>query len=137
MDIKELEQLVHFKASYAHGPGGQNRDHRSTKIHMWVKVDDLPLEPLEKRRIREKLEHHVNHDDELWVEDQETRSQGENREKALERLYAMIKGALHEEPPRIPSKPSRSDKENRLEDKHRHSQKKKQRFEGHLPHGNA
>ena len=137
MNIKDLEHIVRFKAAHAHGPGGQNRDHRATKVHMWVKVDDLPLEPLEKRKIRRKLEKHINHDDEIFVEDQETRSQEQNRDKALKRLIMMIEGALHEPPPRIPNEPPLSAEEERLQRKHKHSQKKKKRLEGRFPHGNA
>ncbi len=136
MTIKDLEHIVHFKASLSGKAGGQNRDHRSTKVHMWVPIEDLPLEPLQKRRLREHLSHHVNHDDELWVEDQETRSQDQNRDKALERLLHMIEEAIKEPTPRIPNEPPRSADERRLQEKHLVSRKKQARFEGNLPHGN-
>ena len=136
MTIEQLQHIVHFKASLSGGAGGQNRDHRSTKIHMWVQIDDLPLEPLEKRRLRENLSHHVNHEDELWVEDQETRSQEQNRDKALEHLLYLITEAIKEPTPRVPTEPSRSAEEHRLQEKHIISRKKQARFEGNLPHGN-
>ena len=136
MTIEQLQHIVHFKASLSGGAGGQNRDHRSTKIHMWVQIDDLPLEPLEKRRLRENLSHHVNHEDKLWVEDQETRSQEQNRDKALEHLLYLITEAIKEPTPRVPTEPSRSAEENRLQEKHIISRKKQARHEGNLPHGN-
>ncbi|MAF80248.1 aminoacyl-tRNA hydrolase [bacterium] len=137
IDIHTLGEKVEFKASRSHGPGGQNKDHRSTKVHMWVSVDDLPLEPLEKRRLREKLAHHVNKEDELWVEDQETRYQEENREKALERLASMINEAIKEPPVRIPNEPPLSAEDDRIREKKIIGDKKKQRREGHIPQGNA
>lgn len=134
--IENLKHIVHFKAARASGPGGEGRDHRSTKVHMWVKIDDLPLESLEKRRLRQKLAHHVNHRDELFVEDQETRSQEQNRDKALEHLFYLITEAIKEPTPRIPNEPPRSAKEARLQEKHIRSRKKQARFQDNLPHGN-
>ncbi|MEK7479071.1 MAG: peptide chain release factor-like protein [Patescibacteria group bacterium] len=136
MTIEDLKHIIHFKASLSGGAGGQNRDHRSTKVHMWVKIDELPLEPLQKRQLRQNLSHHVNHKDELWVEAQKTRSQEQNRDRALEHLLYLITEAIKEPAPRIPNEPPRSAEENRLQEKHLVSRKKQARHEGNLPHGN-
>ena len=136
MDIDVLKEKVRFKASRAHKPGGEGRDHRSTKVHMWVRVDDLPLEPLEKRRLREKLSHHINNDDELWVEDQETRYQEKNRELAFQHLKRLIEAAIKEPKPRIPNEPPLNAEDKRIREKKIIGEKKRQRREGHIPHGN-
>ena len=74
---------VRWKAVRASGPGGQRVNRRSTKVQMWVKVEDLPLTDLEKRRIRQNLAHRINHNDELEVWSEEERSQELNRDSAL------------------------------------------------------
>jgi ribosome-associated protein len=127
---------IRFKASRAHGPGGQNVDHRSTKVHAWVHITDLPLDKKQQRIVREKLKKHINHDDELWAECQEERSQEENREHVVEHLNGLISGVLKDYPPRIPTEPTRKSKEERLHNKHHHGQIKQKRHDGHLPHGN-
>lgn len=127
---------VRMKTARASGPGGENRDHRSTKVQLWITVADLPLDEHEKNLIRQKLDRHVNNDDELWVECEETRSQELNRDRALEHLNALIEGALQTMPPRIPSRPPRSAKETRIREKKATSEKKGRRRVGHMPRGN-
>jgi ribosome-associated protein len=122
---------VHFKAVRSHKPGGMNRDHRSTKVHMWVPVEDLPLDNHKKHIIREKLSHHINHNDEIWIECEEERSQEMNREKALEHLNQIISDAIDEDPKRLPTAPNRLDREKRLHNKHHHSHIKKARRASH------
>jgi ribosome-associated protein len=122
---------IRFKASRSHGPGGQNVDHRATKVHAWVHIDDLPLDEKQKRIVREKLAKHINHDDELWAECQEERSQEENREHVVKHLNELLTHALDIHPPRIPTEPTRSSDERRLHDKHHHSHAKHARHGGH------
>jgi ribosome-associated protein len=129
--MRVTEDMVHFKAARSHKPGGMGRDHRSTKVHMWVTVDDLPFDSQEKKLVRQKLAHHINHNDELWVESEEERSQELNRDRALERLNQLLEEALHTDAPRLPTEPTRSSDERRLHDKHHHGRVKASR---HSPH---
>jgi ribosome-associated protein len=57
----------------------------------------------------------------------ERRSQLQNRELALERLRSKIAGALHINPTRVASAPSRAAKKRRVEQKRHHGQIKKGR----------
>lgn len=118
---------VKFKAVRASGPGGQKVNRRSTKVQLWIKIGDLELSEGEKKRLRQKLEHQISHLDELWVENEEERSQELNRERALSRLNDLIKEALKVPPPRIPTRPPRRAKESRLRVKKIKSEKKKLR----------
>jgi len=102
-------------------------------MHAWVHIDDLPLESQDKKILREKLAKHINHDDELWAECQEERSQEENREHVVEHLNNLIEKALEHSEPRIPTEPPRSSNEERLHDKHHHAQVKHERFDAHHP----
>lgn len=121
------EQNVRFKAVRASGPGGQRANRRSTKVQIWVKVSDLPLGGEQKKLIRERLAHHINHNDELEVVNEEERSQELNRDKALERMNQMIEEALRVPPPRILSKPPRSAENFRIKEKKITSEKKRSR----------
>lgn len=121
------ERDVKFKAVRASGPGGQRANRRSTKVQLWVKIGDLPLTEQQKKRLRQRLTHHLNHRDELWVYDQEERSQEMNKDKALARLNSIIVGALQEPPPRIPTERPRRAEERRIIAKKIKSEKKKSR----------
>ena len=121
------ENNVRFKAARSSGPGGQRVNCRSTKVQLWVKISDLPLTLLEKKRLRKKLEKHINRLDELWVENEEERSQELNREKALRRINELIEEALKVPKERIPTSPRRSAKDARIRTKKIKSEKKKSR----------
>jgi ribosome-associated protein len=58
---------------------------------------------------------------------QDSRSQAQNRDLALQRLREKLVAAMREVKPRQPTKPSRAARERRLEDKRRTSERKRQR----------
>jgi ribosome-associated protein len=120
-------EKVRFKAVRAGGPGGQRTNRRSTKVQLWIKIANLPLTDLEKKRIRAKLAKHVNHKDELEVMADEERSQEMNRDAALRRMNILIKEALKVPKKRIPTEPKRSVEEKRIRIKKMISEKKKAR----------
>ena len=121
------EKNVRFKAVRASGPGGQNVNRRSTKVQMWVKIADLPLGEIEKKRIRAKLKNHINLNDELGVINEDERSQELNRDKALEKMNELLTEALKVRKPRIKTKPPRRVEETRIREKKMKSEKKKGR----------
>lgn len=121
------EKDITFKAVRAGGPGGQNVNRRATKVQARVKINNLPLDEIEKNRVRRKLKNRINYKDELIVEADEERSQKRNRETAFERMNAFIKSALKVQRRRIPTKPSRAAKEKRLQEKKIIGRRKKER----------
>lgn len=120
-------KMVKFKAARSSGPGGQRANRRSTKVQLWVKIGDLPLTEIEKRRIRTKLGKHINHRDELEASSEEERSQELNRDKALEKMNELITEALKIRKPRIKTKPPRRVEEKRIKEKKLKSEKKERR----------
>ncbi|KKU91513.1 MAG: hypothetical protein UY23_C0001G0119 [Candidatus Jorgensenbacteria bacterium GW2011_GWA1_48_11] len=129
MFIKEKD--VRFKAVRAQGPGGQRANRRSTKVQLWVKIGDLPLLDVQKKKLRKELVHHINGDDEIWVRDEEERFQERNREKALEHLNTMIGDALKTPKLRIPTEPPRSREDDRIREKKIIGEKKRSRRLSH------
>jgi ribosome-associated protein len=104
------------------GPGGQHANTSNTKVEVRFDVESSPsLGPRQRARLLERLGPVVR------VTASERRSQHQNRELALERLQARLAAALHIDPKRYSTKPSRAAKKRRVDDKRRHSDIKRYR----------
>ncbi|MBI5733218.1 aminoacyl-tRNA hydrolase [Candidatus Jorgensenbacteria bacterium] len=121
------EDSVRSRTARSSGPGGSRANRRSTKVQLWVKVDDLPLNVSQKKLVREKLNHHINHRDEIEAWCEEDRSQSRNRERALEHLNNMIGEALKVPLRRIPTEPPRNLADKRIRGKKVLGEKKRMR----------
>lgn len=116
--LAELE--VRFRTSG--GPGGQHANKAATRVELTFDVAASPsLGPSQKARIVERLGPVVR----IVVDDE--RSQLRNRALAEKRLVARLASALHVDPPRRPTKPSRGAKERRLKGKKERSATKANR----------
>lgn len=115
VDPDELE----WKFTASGGPGGQHANTSNTKVELRFDVEgSASLSEWQRARLLERLGPVVR------VVASERRSQAQNRELALERLQSKLAAALHVDPARRPSKPSRSAVEKRLDDKKRQSERK-------------
>jgi ribosome-associated protein len=104
------------------GPGGQHANRSHTRVEVRFDVEASPsLGPRQRARVRERLGSVVR-----VVADDE-RSQARNRALALDRLGARLAGALHVDPPRRPTKPTKGAVERRLESKRRQATRKRER----------
>jgi ribosome-associated protein len=104
------------------GPGGQHANTANTKAEVRFDIARSPsLGPRQRARLVEKLGPMVR------VAASDRRSQAQNRELALERLRSRLADALRVQAPRHDTKPTRSSKERRLEDKRRRSDVKRMR----------
>ena len=81
----------------------------------------------DKDRIADKLQNRINKDGYLTVRSSETRSQLENKARALQKLEELVAQSLIKPKPRKPSKPSKGAIERRLESKRKESEKKESR----------
>ncbi len=110
------------------GPGGQNVNKVSTKVVLRFSFGQSEvLSSDQKARLRAQYPSHVTRQGELLVTCDETRSQEANKQRATARLVAMLNSIRH--PPRIRKKtrPSRSQKRRRLEQKRARGELKKSR----------
>lgn len=116
-----LDELV-WRFTTSGGPGGQHANKTSTRAEVRFDVASSPsLGPRQRARLLERLGPTVR------VSAGEERSQSRNREVALRRLAARLADGLHREPPRVATKPTMGSKIRRLEDKRRHSTRKRNR----------
>src|SRR6476646_78439 len=100
------------------GPGGQHANTANTRVAL---VFDVEASESLGTRLLERLGRRVR------VVASERRSQMQNRELALERLREKVAGALHVEPPRVATRPSRASKRARVENKRRTGERKRTR----------
>jgi ribosome-associated protein len=113
---------VTIRASRSGGPGGQHANVTASRIEATFDVAaSSALTEEQKRRIASRLGPRV------VAVAQDTRSQAQNRELALERLARRLSGALAVQRPRRASQPSRASVKRRLDAKRRHSERKRGR----------
>lgn len=111
-----------WRVSRSGGPGGQHANTTDSRVEVRFDVGaSATLGPRQQARIIERLGPVVR------AVASDSRSQARNREVALERLRAKLAAGLKVDAPRRPTRPSRSAKESRLEDKRRRADRKRGR----------
>lgn len=103
------------------GPGGQhaNRNRTAVTVRLDLGSSTLPEE------VRDKLIDRLG--PVVEATSSRSRSQWRNRALARRQLADRLSGALTDQPARTPTRPTRSSKERRLEEKKRRSQVKRDR----------
>jgi ribosome-associated protein len=122
------EEELRFTASLSSGPGGQNVNKVSSRITLWFDVVNSPtLSPEQKELITRHLGNRIGKDGLLRVISQQTRSQAENRELAIERFVELLRDAVRQVPIRKKTRVSKAAKLRRLNEKKQHSIQKQER----------
>jgi ribosome-associated protein len=118
--IPEAELEWRFTGSG--GPGGQHANTANTKAEVRFDIaGSASLGPRQRQRLLDKLGPVVR------ATASDRRSQAQNRALAMERLRDRIADALHVEPPRYDTKPTRASKTRRVEAKRKRSDVKRSR----------
>jgi len=126
------DEEVSFATSRSGGPGGQNVNKLETRVTLRFDLAGSPsLSEEQKARLRERLATRITKDGVLQVTSQRHRTQGANREAAVERFAELLRENLREEPPRRKTRPSRASKARRVDEKRRQSRRKRER--GQIP----
>jgi ribosome-associated protein len=126
LDIPEDE--LAFVTSRSGGPGGQNVNKLETRVTVRFDLARSPaLSDEQRARIALRLATRVTKDGIFQVTSQRHRTQGANREAAVERFVELLAGALREETPRKPTRATRASRQRRLEEKKRQGRRKQER----------
>lgn len=119
--------LLRAVFSRSGGPGGQNVNKVETRVTIEVDVDALPLHEDRKARIRERLASRINRDGVLRVTSQVSRTQSDNRDRALARMEELLRESLVEQKPRKKTRIPKGVQQKRLEEKKKRGETKRLR----------
>ena len=131
--LHNFEHELEEKFVTAGGPGGQNVNKVATAVQIrWNVKKSHAFDDEQKWMIRRALANRINEEGELVLFIQTHRSQVRNREEARERLLELIEKALVKPKKRLKTKPSRAQKEKRLDGKAKRATIKRNR--GQIDH---
>ena len=110
------------------GPGGQNVNKVETQVEArWSPGSSAALSADDRAWVLAKLEARLTNDGELIVVSNRFRTQGANRQDALDRLADVVRNALLRPRKRKKTKPSRAATERRFQSKKARSKTKADR----------
>jgi len=113
---------IELRASRSSGPGGQHANVTASRIEAVfdVRASSTLTGPQRDRMLQRAGE-------QVSAVAQDARSQARNRELALARLAEKLAAALHKPKRRRPTRPGRTAKQRKIEDKKRQSRRKAER----------
>ncbi len=120
IQIREDELI--FKFSRSSGPGGQNVNKVNTKVTLFFDAANCgSFTDIQKQQIFSRIGGRADKNGVIRVIAQKGRTQGANRQAAIERLAELLKGALKKTAVRKKTAVPYADKQRRLEAKKRRS----------------
>lgn len=108
----------------ASGPGGQHVNKVSTAVLLQFDIASSSLPELYKSRLLQLADHRITPSGKILIKCQQSRSQEQNRELALAQFVALVQSITKTPKKRLPTKPTYSSQQKRLENKKQQGQTK-------------
>jgi ribosome-associated protein len=119
---------IEFQTSRSGGPGGQNVNKVETRVELRFDLShSSAFHDATKLKLLAKLSSLLTKEGILCISSQESRSQWQNKQLAIEKFVELLRRALKPSKKRIKTKPSRAARQKRLEHKRQHGEIKRQR----------
>ena len=115
---------IDIQAVRSQGPGGQNVNKVSTAIHLRFDIHASSLPDVCKARLLALRDRRITKDGVIIIKARQHRSREKNRQEALDRLEAIVLGAMMVRKTRKATRPTGISREVRLENKARRSRLK-------------
>ena len=126
--LDDLEKEFSFTSSRSSGPGGQSVNKVNTKITLrWDVRNSRNIDEDQRTIIFSRLSNIINIEGEAVISADDSRSQLQNKEATINKLGKLLTSAFRIVKPRKPTKPTKASVRKRLENKKKHSVKKKMR----------
>ncbi|WP_294302413.1 alternative ribosome rescue aminoacyl-tRNA hydrolase ArfB [uncultured Chryseobacterium sp.] len=126
--MKDFTREFSFKTSRSSGAGGQNVNKVETSVTvLWNIAESEFFNDYQKDLIQTKLKNRINADGFLFLTVSETRTQLANKNKSIEKIVELVNNSLIVPKKRLATKPSRNQKQKRLDTKKKLSEKKENR----------
>lgn len=114
----QLLPHLRFRTSRSSGSGGQHVNKVETRVEVLLSLSTCGVfNDLELSLISAKLHKRINADGDLSVANSETRSQGTNRQRAIDRMVQLINKSLIVPPKRKATKAPKAAVEARVKEK--------------------